>query len=216
MTMSAVGTLANALVSPSSFKNSDAISVSLAMTFPALAPGGQLTVIVPSEIGLSSASCSGCTIVPPNVYYAYNGSSSLTLTLANVQNVASFKPVSNFTIKLANPSNYASLQFSAAGWTNSVASSFSTTVSGSNNYRGEANTFLLTLTSLPSSQSYVIIGFNSAFPGLSTAPSGGTLIDSFNIKFSCSGSSCSVNLPLTNPTASGPFTFSLTTFSLEN
>lgn len=42
------------------------------------------------------------------------------------------------------------------------------------------------------------------------------MIDSFNVKFNCAGSSCSVNLGLTNPTAAGGFSFSLNTFSSDN
>ena len=216
LTMNSTGSLVNTLVSPSSFKNSDIVSINLSLNFPSMSPTGQLTMMVPSQLGLSSATCSGCTIVPPLIYYNYSGSSNLNVTISNVHNVASFKPVGGFTFRLSNGNNYASLQSSASSWTNSVSSSFVTTISGSNNYRGESNTFLFSMTSLPSSQSYVVITINSAFPALTAAPAGGSLIDSYNVKFNCNSSTCSVSLGLINPTSIGTYSFSLTTYSSQN
>jgi len=46
--MNTTGALVNAIVSPSSFKNSEIISVNLALNFPSLSPSGQFTILVPS------------------------------------------------------------------------------------------------------------------------------------------------------------------------
>jgi hypothetical protein len=134
--MNATSSLVNAIVSPSSFQNSDIITLSLALTFPTMSPSGQLSITVPTHLGLSSATCSACTIVPPHIYYNYTATTFLNVTINNVQNVGSFRPVGIFSLKLSNNNNYASLSSSVSGWTNSIASSFVTTVSGTNNYRG--------------------------------------------------------------------------------
>ena len=54
---------------------------------------------------------------------------------------------------------------------------------------------------------------NSAFPALSTAPSGATLVDSYTLDYPCTGSTCSVSFTLTNPTTISTYTFGLKTYT---
>lgn len=112
--------------------------------------------------------------------------------------------------------SFGSLFSTASGWSNTEPSSFSTSVLGTNNYKGETNTFLFSLSGLPASQSYVIVTINSAFPAVTTAPTGAIRIDSYNLNYSCSSTTCSLSIPLTNPTAVGSYTFLLNTFTLDN
>ena len=72
------------------------------------------------------------------------------------------------------------------------------------------------MASLPSSQAYVVITINSAFSALTAAPAGGSLIDGYNVKFNCNSSSCSATLSLVNPTSTGNYSYSLTTYSSQN
>ena len=60
------------------------------------------------------------------------------------------------------------------------------------------------------------VGINSAFPAVTSPPTGATLVDSHNLDYSCTSASCSLNIPLTNPTALGDYTFSLNTFTVDN
>ena len=106
------------------------------------------------------------------------GTTNFALNVANVQNVGSFKPISNFAASISNTNSFLSTELTTSGWTNTQASSFTTTVSGSNNYRGEANTFLFSLSGLSGAQSQVNLTINSAFPALTSAPTGGTLVSS--------------------------------------
>jgi hypothetical protein len=137
LTMNSTASFSTFIAYPSAYNNSAVVSVSLELIAPAGSPAGQLTAAFPLELGLSSASCSGCTVVPPNVLYSVAaGTTNLTLVVGNVQNVGSFKPISSFSASITNSGGYLSIASSAAGWTNTNPSSFSTTVSGSNNYRG--------------------------------------------------------------------------------
>ena len=180
-------------------------------------PAGQLTAAFPTELGLSSASCSGCIVVPPNILFSLpSATTNFSLTVNNVQNVGSFKPISAFTASVANSNNYLSVQSTTPGWTNTQPSSFSSSVAGSNDYRGEANTFLFSLSGMSGAQSYVRVTINSAFPAVTTAPTGATLVDSHNLDYSCTSASCSLNIPLTNPTALGTYTFDLNSYSAGN
>lgn len=124
------------LAYPSAYNNSAVVAVTLSLLLPTGTPPGQLTLSFPPELGLSNANCPNCTVVPPSILYTVpSGTTSLALTVNNVQNVASFKPVSAINASLANANNYLSLFSSISAWTNTVPSSFVTTVSGSNNYK---------------------------------------------------------------------------------
>lgn len=205
------------VIYPSAYNNSATISVTLAITLSSGAPAGELTTTFPSELGLSSASCSGCTVVPPSIIIPFSiGTTNTTLTVNNVQNIASFKPISSFTASLKNSNSYSSMSSTAAGWTNTEPSSFTTTVTGNNNYKGESNTFLFSLQGLSGAQSYVRVTIGSAFPAVTTAPAGATRVDDHNLDYACTGSLCSISLPLKNPTTSGTFYFLLATYTSDN
>lgn len=217
LTMTNTAAFRSFVTFPSSYKNSATISVTLSLSVPSGAPSGQFTATLPSELGLSSATCAGCTIVPPNVLYSFSsGTANLDLVINNVQNVGSFKPISSFAASLVDSDGFGSLSSSASGWSNTEPSSFTSTVSGTNNYRGESNNFLFSLSGLPGSQSYVIVTINSAFPAVTAAPTGSTRVDNYNLNYSCSSTTCSLNIPLTNPTAIGSYPFLLNTFTSDN
>lgn len=117
--------------------NSAPISINLLLDIPAGAPDGKLTITVPTEIVITSATCVGCTISPPYVYLSYfSNSSSLNIVLGNIVNVGSFKPIGKFYVALDNSAGESSLLSSIDGWTNNLPSLFTTAVSGNNNYRG--------------------------------------------------------------------------------
>jgi hypothetical protein len=59
---------------------------------------------------------------------------NLTVVVANVKNVGSFKPITTFTAALNSTAGYNSLLSSTLGWTNDVPSSLSAVVTGDNNY----------------------------------------------------------------------------------
>ena len=134
--------------------NSAPISINLLLGVPSGAPDGKLTITVPTEIVITSATCVGCTISPPYVYLTYSSnSSSLNIVLSNIVNVGSYKPIGKFYVALDNLAGESSLLSSIDGWTNNLPSLFTTSVTGNNNYRGESNTFRFQLSSLSNAQS---------------------------------------------------------------
>lgn len=134
--MSNTTAFSNVILYPSSYSNSVPISITIILTFPTNAPAGQLTILVPSVLILSSASCSGCTISSSNIYINVGILNNLTITINNVTNVGSFKPVDDFIISLSNSGGYSSLYSKVTGWTNNQPSTYSTSVTGNNNYQG--------------------------------------------------------------------------------
>lgn len=151
--------------------------------------------------------------MPPSVLVPVSvGTTNLTLVVNNVRNVGSFKPVSSFSALIANSDSFRSLFSTAVGWTNTQASSFTTGVSGTNNYKGEVNTFLFSLSGLSGTQNYVRVTINSAFPAVTIAPAGARRVDNYNLDFDCNSTACSLSVSLTNPTATGSFTFSLNSY----
>ena len=172
---------------------------------------------MPSELVITSASCSGCTISSPYIYITYSPAvSSATIVISNLVNVGSFKPVSSFIVSLKSTAGYSSLSSTIPAWTNNQPSSFTTQVVGNNNYKGESNNFKFQLAGLSNSQKYVIINIDSSFGSLSTAPSGFTLISSYALKVDCLGTACSFNFSITNPTISGNYTFTITSYTTDN
>lgn len=121
---------------PSSYINSVTISVTFLLTMPTGAPAGDLIIVFPTELNIQSASCTECTIVSPNVMLSVSSTTNLTLMINNIVNIGSFKPISNFTVTLTSSNNYLSVVSTKSGWTNTQKSSFITTVTGNNNYRG--------------------------------------------------------------------------------
>jgi len=139
----------NFLAYPSSFNNSGTISLFLSLTFPENIPSGRLRINVPNEINIGSSSCTQCTIIPPHILLDVAASTnSLSLTLAGLKNVGSFKKVSDFKVWHNTTAGHQSLEATASGWTNTVLTSFSVSVYGNNNYRNENNTFVFQVDSL--------------------------------------------------------------------
>lgn len=207
----------NYILYPSSYTNSANISVTLILTFPSNTPSGTLSILVPSELVITSAACTGCTISSPYIYITYSPAvSNTTIVISNLVNVGSFKPINAFTISLKSSNGYDSLYSTVSGWTNNQHSSFVTQVIGNNNYKGESNNFKFQLTGLSNTQTYIIINIDSSFGSLSTAPSGFTLVNSYALKVSCIGTLCSFNFTITNPTISGSYTFTLTSYTSDN
>jgi hypothetical protein len=125
------------ILTPSSYTNSVPISITLLLSIPTNTPAGKLTITVPSEIVITSATCTGCTISSPYIYITIPaGTPSTTVLINNIKNVGSYKPVSSFLVGLLSNAGYASISSSVAGWTNNQPSSFTTQVSGTNNYKG--------------------------------------------------------------------------------
>jgi hypothetical protein len=89
-------------------------------------------------------------------------------------------------------------------------------VVGNNNYKGESNNFKFQLTGLSNAQTQIVINIDSSFGSLSTAPSGFTLVSSYALKVACVGTSCSFNFTITNPTISGTYTFTLTSYTNDD
>lgn len=122
------------------------ISLSISYILPAQSPSGTVSITVPSAIEISNSLCSvtsnnSCTIIPPNLFISFNSldnttTKSFTVTLSNVKNAISLKPIPNFSISLKTSGNYKSLASTFTGWTNVDASSFTTTVSSNVGYRG--------------------------------------------------------------------------------
>lgn len=217
VTMNSTAAFSNIILYPSSYINSAPISITIAITFPAGTPAGQLSITVPSELVITSASCSGCTISSPNIFLSVAASiSNLTVTISNMSNVGSFKQVGAFAIILASSAGYSSLSSSISGWTNNQKSTFSTSVQGNKNYMGENNNFIFQLSGLSTAQSYVIIKIDSSFGALTTAPSGFTLVDSYTLRVACVGSSCTFNFNIVNPTTNSSYVFALTSYILDN
>lgn len=122
---------------PSSYVNSAPISINLLLGVPTGSPDGKLTITVPTEIVITSASCTGCTISPPYVYLSYSSNtSSLDIVLNNIVNVGSYKPIGKFYVALDSSAGDSSLLSSIDGWTNNLPSTFTTSVIGNNNYKG--------------------------------------------------------------------------------
>lgn len=120
---------------PSSYVNNAVISVTLNLGVPNNAPAGQMAITFPTELGISSATCTGCTVIPPSILFSVAANvTSLSVVVANVKNVGSFKPITTFTAALNSSAGYNSLLSSALGWTNDVPSSLTAVVSGDNNY----------------------------------------------------------------------------------
>ena len=156
-------------------------------------------------------------MLPPTILYTISaGLSNLTLTPINIENVGSFKPVSDFSVSLTSSDSFLSLASTTTAWTNTGASSFTTAVSGSNNYRAESNEFRFQLSGMSGSQSTARVVIDSGFGALSAAPSGFTLISSYSVETPCSSTACTFNLTLTNPSTAGSYTFALTTFTNDS
>lgn len=84
-----------------------------------------MTITVPTDIVITSALCTGCTISPPYVYLSYSSnSSSLNIVLSNIVNVGSYKQVGKFYVALDNNAGESSLLSSIDGWTNNLPSAF--------------------------------------------------------------------------------------------
>lgn len=198
----------SSILTPSSYLNSATISITLMLTLPSNTPAGQLAITVPTDIAITSASCTGCTVSSPNIFIAVSaGTSNLTVVVNNIRNVGSFKPVGSFTVSLTSLAGYSSLSSSVAGWTNDKSSTFTTNVAGNNNYRGEANTLSFTLNALSGSQAYASVIIDSSFGAFATAPPGFSLINSNTLKVGCLGTSCAFDFVVTNPIANGSFVF---------
>lgn len=167
------------MIAPSTTKNSAVISLSITYTLPTGSPSGKIAITFPSSVSLSSASCSGCSIVPPVINLDFDNSTSLTknLVVSNVGNAPSYKPTGDFTITLKNLNNFGSVSQSVGGWTNTLLSAFNSVVSTANAYRGESALFTFAITSLSGRQTFVNIKFPQLFPSLTTAPSGTTLVN---------------------------------------
>jgi hypothetical protein len=124
-------------LTPSSYNNSVPISISIALTLPSQSPAGQLAILVPAELDSTLAACAGCTVSSPYINLTLPAATAnTTIVITNIVNVGSIKPVTPFLVTLTSSAGYASLSSSIGGWTNNKLSSFSTQVTGSNNYRG--------------------------------------------------------------------------------
>jgi hypothetical protein len=212
--MNTTDPFSNLILYPSSYVNSASITATLILTFPTNTPAGRLSILVPSELVITSATCSGCTISSPYIYITFSPAvSNTTIVISNLVNVGSFKPLNSFIISLNSSDGYHSLYSTIPGWTNNQHSSFVTQVIGNNNYKGESNNFKFQLTGLSDTQTYVIVSIASSFGSLSTAPSGFTLVNSYALKVSCIGVLCSFNFTITNPTISSNYTFAITSYT---
>lgn len=60
------------------------------------------------------------------------------------------------------------------------------------------------------------VTIDSSFGNIVSLPSGSTLVSSNVISFTCSGTSCSFNFTITNPTSEGSYTFTLTSFTVDS
>lgn len=122
---------------PSSYVNNALISINMAFSLPNNSPSGKISITFPSELSITTATCSGCTVVPPYVYMNIAANTvNLSLIVSNLHNVGSFKPISSFSASLTSSAGFSSLLSTTPGWTNNLPSSFTTVVSGTNNYRG--------------------------------------------------------------------------------
>jgi hypothetical protein len=122
---------------PSSHINYAPISINMALSLPNNSPNGQISITFPAELTITTATCAGCTVVPPFIYLAIAANTTnVSLIISNINNVGSFKPVSSFTASLTSGAGFGSLLSTAPGWTNDVHSSFTTFVSGGTNFRG--------------------------------------------------------------------------------
>lgn len=111
---------------------------------------------------MTSATCdlSGCTRTSSKVTIPHTTSTSstpYTLTIANVRNAASYKPISDFTIALKSSDNYQSLTSSVGAWTNNAQSTFTTTVTSTDGYRGENAVFTFSVTGMTAQQKYLAV-----------------------------------------------------------
>lgn len=135
--MSLQASFPSLILYPSSYENNAIVSVTILLTFPNNSPSGQLTINIPALLGITSATCSGCTISQQNIYLNYvSNTKNSTVTISNVNNVGSFAPIGTFTVTLQSSGGHNSTQSTVSGWTNNLPSSFLTTVTGTNNYRG--------------------------------------------------------------------------------
>lgn len=110
------------------------------INFPSNSPApGILTIIFPSDLDISSASCDVlCTKIGSNISFSISSwSSSLVTTISAVINGPSFKPINDFILELVNENNFKSLYQIKSSWTNNIASIFTTSVSAVDAYRGE-------------------------------------------------------------------------------
>lgn len=185
----------SALVVPSSYKNNEVISVEIDYTLPARSPNGTITLTMPDVIDISGAACSGgvvCTIIPPRITIGYTNLDSstthpYTLTLSNVRNAPSFKPVGNINMTLVSSDNFPSLSTTIATWTNIQLSSFTTSVSSDVGYRGENALFTFNIVGLSGKQTYINIKININFGPLTTPPLSSSLPNPYEVRYSIVG-----------------------------
>jgi len=130
--------------------------------------------------------------------------------------VGSFKPVRSFIAWLNTTSGFQSLYSTASGWKNSELTTFSTTVNGNNNYKAESNNFVFQISGLSQTQQSIVISIDTSFGALNSTPNGASLINSYKVKFPCTGGSCTLSLNLLNPINFANYTFQLDTYDDED
>ena len=140
--MDTYASLLSSIITPSSYQNNDNIDVTVGYTLPAATPSGTLTITFPSELDLSGSSCSpACNIIGSVVSISYTNADSDvedagSVIVSDVINAPSFKPVSDVVVEVVSSDGFGSVQDSVAAWTNILTSSFTTTVSNNEAYRG--------------------------------------------------------------------------------
>lgn len=94
--MNQTASFTSATFNPSSYINSDIISVTSSISLPINSPSGTITITFPLSLDISSASCSGitCTVISPSIQLLFDSSMStpyqLNFTVNNVKNAPSF------------------------------------------------------------------------------------------------------------------------------
>lgn len=124
---------------PSSNKNSDIIKVNFTIGFPQNSPvPSKLSIVFPLELDISSASCDIiCTKIANKIDFIISSwSSTLFLSINNVINGQSYKPIGNFELLLVGSNGFSSLYQSVSSWVNNIPSSFGTSISSGDAYRG--------------------------------------------------------------------------------
>lgn len=214
--MNQTNEFSSVLIIPSSLKNNEQITVNFKINFPTNSPvNSTLTIVFPLDLDISSATCDiSCTKIGNNISFnIVTWSSSLETTISNVINGPSFKPIGDFVISLANSNNFGSLYQIKPSWVNNIASSFLTSVSATDAYRGENALFKFNITTISGKQTYIVLKFSDLFGSLTVAPTGGILIGSRTVRYNIQNqTSADSSMTLQTPVVFGDYTFSAETY----